>query len=299
MWATPKKHNYFSCSYVPSPGDSFALPSPPLDQCNALSFDRHGNRTLKTGTLPSAATGDTTGGGGPLSSTPRKQAKVLLIPKSTYSIAFKTVTETLVANRIGYKSTVSGKNLPDLIKASKPGVGKYGAIFFEDFRSYLEMDPWNRELLDKYCKTFSAGIVAMIPAGDDSALHDSVLSRQLPVKLSSRRKLHDFAVSADASMLRLVKGGKMLKGEVDENMDWVSFDHEDEDYEGVASAKIDGNSGKRVNVAVQDHGIVDGIPKVLFGGNVNYWLNKLLFLDSLSWVSSGRIAIPLTRYITP
>ena len=53
---------------------------------------------------------------------------------------------------------------PDLTKAkAKPGLGKYGAIFFEDFRSYLEMDPWNRELLDKYCKTYNAGIIAVVP----------------------------------------------------------------------------------------------------------------------------------------
>ena len=58
---------------------------------------------------------------------------------------------------------------PDLTKAkAKPGLGKYGAIFFEDFRSYLEMDPWNRELLDKYCKrrynidNSSASLVAVV-----------------------------------------------------------------------------------------------------------------------------------------
>ena len=36
---------------------------------------------------------------------------------------------------------------------------------------------------------------------------------------------------------------------------------------------------------------------MLFGGNVNHWINRLLFLDALSWVSRGRIAVPLTRYI--
>lgn len=52
-----------------------------------------------------------------------------------------------------YKASVAGKNLPDLIKISK-GVGRYGAIYFEDYRSYLEMDYWNRDLLDKYCRLF-------------------------------------------------------------------------------------------------------------------------------------------------
>ncbi len=63
------------------------------------------------------------------------------------------MTELLSASRIKYKSVVAGKNLPDLIKISK-GVGKYGVIIFEDFRSYLDMDDWNRDLLIKYCRTF-------------------------------------------------------------------------------------------------------------------------------------------------
>ena len=49
---------------------------------------------------------------GPTLPTARNQAKVLLIPQSTYSTTFKTVVETLVYNRVKYKSSVSGKNLP-------------------------------------------------------------------------------------------------------------------------------------------------------------------------------------------
>lgn len=47
----------------------------------------------------------------------------------------------------------------------------------------------------------------------------------------------------------------------------------------------------------QDRGRSDGIRKVVFGGPLRHWVNKLLFLDSLSWLSEGRIAVPLTRYI--
>ena len=48
---------------------------------------------------------------------------------------------------------VAGKHLPDLLKTSN-GVGKYGIVIFEDLRFYLDMDPWNREMLDKYCEEF-------------------------------------------------------------------------------------------------------------------------------------------------
>lgn len=83
----------------------------------------------------------------------RKSTRVLLFTKTTYSSAFKAITEILTANRIKFKATVVGKNLPDLIKAAK-GVAKYSVVFFEDFRTYLDMDDWNRDILDKFCQTF-------------------------------------------------------------------------------------------------------------------------------------------------
>ena len=234
----------------------------------------------------------------------RNQAKVLLIPQSTYSTTFKTVVETLVYNRVKYKASISGKNLPDLTKAAKPGLGKYGAIFFEDFHSYLEMDPWNRELLDKYCKTYNAGIIAVVPPTTEdgfdfvsSTLHDIVLKRQLPLKINTVHTVEDLSVTPSASMLHLTRGGRMLPGVIDQDeVEWVSFATEANEslYEPVVMAK---DNGKRVNIVMQDLGSADGIPKVLFGGNVNHWINRLLFLDALSWVSKGRIAVPLTRYI--
>lgn len=48
---------------------------------------------------------------------------------------------------------------------------------------------------------------------------------------------------------------------------------------------------------LQDLGIKDGVPKVIFGSTLDHFVSKLLFLDALSWVSLKRIAIPLTRYI--
>ena len=234
----------------------------------------------------------------------QNQAKVLLVPKSTFSATFKTVVETLVYNRVKYKSSLSGKNLPDLSKADKPGMEKYRAIFFEDFHSYLKMDPRNRQLLDKYCKTYNAGIIAMVPPTTedgfefvDSALHDRVLQRQLPLKINTLHTVEDLSVAPNASMLHLTRGGRMLPGVIDQVYgDWVSFatDIRENFYEPVVMAK---ENGKWVNIVMQDHGSADGIPKVLFGGNVSHWINKLLFLDALSWVSRGRITVPLTRYI--
>lgn len=52
-----------------------------------------------------------------------------------------------------FKVANARKNLPDLTAIEK-GRGKFSVIVFEDFKSYLAMDNWNREILDKYCTTF-------------------------------------------------------------------------------------------------------------------------------------------------
>lgn len=53
----------------------------------------------------------------------------------------------------------------------------------------------------------------------------------------------------------------------------------------------------RVLGCVQDHGLYDGIERVLFGGGLRFWLHKLLFLDSLSFLSHGQLSVSLQRLL--
>lgn len=82
----------------------------------------------------------------------RNSAHLLLVAKSASSS--KLIKDLLGSVRLKYKVSASGKNLPDLIKLSRGGVGKYFMIIFEDIRDYYFMDKWNREILEKYCKQF-------------------------------------------------------------------------------------------------------------------------------------------------
>ena len=41
----------------------------------------------------------------------------------------------------------------------------------------------------------------------------------------------------------------------------------------------------------------DGIERVLFGGGLRFWLHKLLFLDSLSYLSHGQLSVSLQRLL--
>lgn len=236
---------------------------------------------------------------------------VLIIPKTSYSSAFKSVSEILVANRIKYKSSVAGKNLPDLIKLSK-GMGKYGVIVFEDLNSYLQMDRWNREILDKYCSTFNVGIVAFLqPATTEKTiLYDHTRNIKLPLTISSEKRLRDITVEEGLPMLRITKGGRTL-AEISDVKDWVTFHPDEKDekeaiYRPVAwglKTNFDkfgfnkDDDGKKMTV-IEDTGKGDGIPKVLIGSGISkHWIHKLLFLDALSYLSQGRIKVSLTRYV--
>ncbi|CAG0918609.1 unnamed protein product [Notodromas monacha] len=48
---------------------------------------------------------------------------------------------------------------------------------------------------------------------------------------------------------------------------------------------------------ISDRCQVDGIDRVLFGAPLNFWLHRLIFLDALSFLSRGRLSVPLMRYI--
>jgi len=43
--------------------------------------------------------------------------------------------------------------------------------------------------------------------------------------------------------------------------------------------------------------LFDGIERVLFGGGLRFWLHKLLFLDSLSYLSHGQLSVSLQRLL--
>lgn len=47
----------------------------------------------------------------------------------------------------------------------------------------------------------------------------------------------------------------------------------------------------------QDHGLIDGIQRILFGAGLRFWLHKLLFLDSLSYLSHGQLSVSLQRFL--
>ena len=212
----------------------------------------------------------------------RSPARVLLICKTSLSILCQLVQEKLESHRISYKVSVAGKNIPDLIKSSK-GKGKYVSIFFEEFQSYLSMDKWNREILDKYCRSFDVGIVAFItpqPSSNFSSMKGFKSSHlidlygnhtgHLPISFNPRTTLNEFTVTSYATMLRILKGGRSAVENKPMVGHWVTMtiDKEQQNAQNyipvVLATNTFGKETKEEAIVLQDQGMHDGIQKVLF-----------------------------------
>jgi hypothetical protein len=88
-----------------------------------------------------------------------------------------------------YKVEVSGKSLPVLTNLDK---GKYGVIVFENLNKYLQMDKWNRELLDKYCREYSVGIVGFSPPSEETLVGAQLRGFPLFIHTNLRLKVSSF-----------------------------------------------------------------------------------------------------------
>ena len=79
----------------------------------------------------------------------------------------------------------------------------------------------------------------------------------------------------------------------------MTFGHLGEGVDPLISAVVEG--GQEEAVAVLDSGQEDGVRKVVIGGRsqeaLRLWFVRLLVLDCLDHLSSGRIQLPLTRYL--
>ncbi|KAI5742735.1 hypothetical protein M8J77_010714 [Diaphorina citri] len=234
----------------------------------------------------------------------RIDPRVLVFVETAFSRLGREIAELLVYNRMRYKIEVSGKSLPVMTNQDK---GKYGVIVFENVAKYLEMDKWNRELLDKYCREYSVGIVAFFPPTETPRFDEPV--RGFPLSRHSNMKLKDAGLNSLSPILRLTRAGETAWGDLPGD-DWSVFLTNHSTYETLEFAFNQSErhivlpqsgeefgSGNQTfySTVIQDHGAFDGIERVYFGSGLRFWLHRLLFLDSLSYLSHGQLSLSLNR----
>jgi len=225
-------------------------------------------------------------------------ARILLFSSNPGPAQARDITDFLVMNRLKYKLTYSGRNLPDLISLNK-GIAKYLVIVFQDIRDYYHMEQWNKEVLEKYCKQFKVGILGFLPSGEEElrnrVIDDTSTNSSSPYTISSHLTISSPATQQHP-LLRIIKTNLTIAGAQTGNH-WVRFDSLGGGVDSVMTAVF--SDGKEAPIVVEDPGEIDHIKKIIIGGSnaMQQWFIKLLFLDSLQYLSSGEIVLPLTRYV--
>lgn len=194
---------------------------------------------------------------------------------------------------------VAGKNLPVLTNSDK---GRYAVIVFENLDKYLHMDNWNRELIDKYCREYSVGIIGFVVSSEETLVGAQL--RNLPLYVHTNLRLRDASLNPASPILRLTRAGDTAWGPLP-GSDWAVFQHNHSTYEPLEWAQKnildypmnDEQVQPPLPTVIQDHGLFDGIQRVLFGNGLKFWLHRLLFLDSLSFLSHGQLSLSLNRMI--
>lgn len=83
---------------------------------------------------------------------------VLVFVESQYSQLGQDIIAVLESARFRYHTEISpGKgDMPTLTERDR---GRFALIIYENILKYVNMDAWNRELLDKYCVEYGVGII--------------------------------------------------------------------------------------------------------------------------------------------
>ncbi|XP_070805314.1 bifunctional heparan sulfate N-deacetylase/N-sulfotransferase 3 isoform X2 [Pituophis catenifer annectens] len=231
----------------------------------------------------------------------RTDPVVLVFVESQYSVLGQDIVMILESSRFQYHIEIaSGKgDLPVLIDKNK---GKYLLIIYENISKYVNMDSWNRGLLDKYCGEFSVGMIGFQKSNDNTL--QTFKLRGVPFQIHGNVGIKDCCINPHSSLLHLTKPSKLDKGPLP-GSDWTVFHINHSAYQPVVFAKVRVPENlppaaiKNVLHAtvIHDLGLHDGIQRVLFGNNLNFWLHKLIFIDAVSFLTGKRLPLSLDRYI--
>ncbi|XP_064827546.1 bifunctional heparan sulfate N-deacetylase/N-sulfotransferase 1-like [Oncorhynchus masou masou] len=231
----------------------------------------------------------------------RTDPVVLVFVESLYSQLGQDIVAILESGRFLYRTEMApGKgDMPTLTDKDR---GRFTLVIYENILKYVNLDAWNRDLLDKYCVEYGVGIIGFFKANENSLL--SAQLKGFPLFLHSNLGLRDCSVNPKSPLLLITKPREVERGPLPGD-DWTVFQSNHSTYEPVLLARTRvpdlgmsgvGSSPLHASV-VQDLGLHDGIQRVLFGNNLNFWLHKLVFVDAVAFLTGKRLSLSLDRYL--
>lgn len=233
--------------------------------------------------------------------TARIEPVVLLFIESIYSQLGQEIVAILESSRIRYHSEIApGKG--DIPALAWRGKGRYALIIYENLLKYVNLDSWNRQLLDKYCQDYGVGIIGFYRANENSPSNAQL--RGFPLFLRSNLPLWDYRINPAAPLLYITRPSELEPGPLPAD-NWTTFLSNHSTYEPVLlasprPAELSTHSIlQRVLLAtvIQDLGLHDGIQRVLFGAGLSFWLHKLLLVDAVGYLTGRRLSLSLDRFL--
>ncbi|XP_041116909.1 bifunctional heparan sulfate N-deacetylase/N-sulfotransferase 2-like isoform X2 [Polyodon spathula] len=226
---------------------------------------------------------------------------VLVFVESQYSQLGQEIVAMLESSRFKYRTEIApGKG--DMPVLTERGRGRYTLVIYENVLKYVNLDAWNRELLDKYCADFGVGMIGFFKANENSLL--SAQLKGFPLFLHSNLGLRDYRINPAAPLLYVTRANEVEQGPLPGD-DWTVFQSNHSTYEPVllastksseALAQLSEHRAQHATV-VQDLGLHDGIQRVFFGNNLAFWLHKLVFIDAIAHLTGRRLCLSLDRYL--
>ena len=202
--------------------------------------------------------------------------RALVLVETHFTRQGQDILVFLDYNRFRYKVELASKNLPNLTHKDK---GKYSLVVFERFESYLNMDRWNRDLLDSYCRAYSAGIMAF--TYPEQILYNAQ-ARGFPLSVHTQLSLRNFEINPYSPILRVTRPGNIYGTNLP-GSDWTVFQPNHTTYSPIAWAQLDIQAAANMTrkqlmlkqdykhiTAVLDKGFYDGVQKIIFGNHLRY-----------------------------
>ena len=226
----------------------------------------------------------------------------LLFLENDASVIADNITSVLEANRIKYRTAIAnGGDIPNL---AYKGVGLYSVIIFENIFSYTNLLPPQKDIIDQYCKLYNIGVIAFTPSRDEETNYSSQVGN-FPLYIDQHLSLKDLSLNPASDVFYITKTEASLKGPLPGD-DWTVFRTNHTTYQAIARAKT--GSHEVVNLSktiapilhitvIHDRGMLDGIQRIFFGSDFRLWLQYLIFLDSVRYLSDGKLGQVLDRYI--
>ena len=174
---------------------------------------------------------------------------------------------------------------------------KYSLIIFYEFQTFLSLSPFARDVINNYCAKFKTG--QLFFAGNN---YGKISMFDLEVKRVEKDRLYNLRVNPSSRVLWMTKPVIETGRASRTRLSYIQFGRSDHNYETVAHfvspRSSDHVMNERTKVAMLlDDGKASGIKRIFTTLSSTFFLNSLLFLDALKYLSILPARYTLKRYI--